>query len=75
MIDSDLVNVNKASFITRSSRTLRHLSKATSGLNDSGCRASYLNAVSSISRLSILHSLETTSSISETVSVTVEDSE
>ena len=57
--------------------------ESTSDLDDSGCRASHLNVVSLIStkavplslRLSILHSFETISSISETVSVTVEDSE
>ena len=61
---------------------LRHLSESRPGLNDSECRARHLNVVSSTStkavllslRLSILHSFETTSSISETVSVTVEDS-
>ena len=62
---------------------LRHLSESTPGLDDSGCRASHLNAVSLTSTkavplslsLSILHSFETTSSILETVSVTVEGSE
>lgn len=51
------------------------------GLDDSGCMPSHLNVVSSTStkvvplslRLSILHAFETSSSVSETVSVTVED--
>ena len=62
---------------------LRYLSELTPGLDDFGCRAFHLNAVGLTStkavplslRLSVLNSFETTSSISETVSATVEDSE
>ena len=62
---------------------LRYLSELTPGLDDFGCRAFHLNAVGLTStkavplslRLSVLNSFETTFSISETVSVTVEDSE
>ena len=108
MIYSDLVNVNKARFITRNPRTLiliscssldlkpsvltlyillfitflRYLSESTTGLDGSVCRGSHLKDLSSTStravplslRLSILHSFETISSISETVFVTGEDS-
>ena len=62
---------------------LRYLSELTPGLDDSGCRDFHLNAVGLTStkavplslRLSVSNSFETTSSISETVSVPVEDSE
>ena len=66
-----------------SSNSFAYCSPPLFFLDHSGCRASHLNGVSSTStkavplslRLSILHSFETTSSISETVSVTVEDFE